>query len=37
MSLLAERMKGEFPPQSVPSYAATQNFLRQIALRMLGT
>jgi protein-histidine pros-kinase len=28
LPLIAERMKGEFPPQSVPSYAATQNFLR---------
>jgi HAMP domain-containing protein len=25
--LLAERMKDEFPPQSIPFYAATQNFL----------
>jgi HAMP domain-containing protein len=25
--LLAERMKEEFPPQSIPFYAATQNFL----------
>jgi protein-histidine pros-kinase len=28
LPLIAERMKDEFPPQSVPSYAATQNFLR---------
>jgi protein-histidine pros-kinase len=28
LPLIVERMKSEFPPQSVPSYAATQNFLR---------
>jgi protein-histidine pros-kinase len=28
LPLISERMKVEFPPQSVPSYAATQNFLR---------
>ena len=28
LPLIAARMKDEFPPQSVPSYAATQNFLR---------
>ena len=28
LPLIATRMKDEFPPQSVPSYAATQNFLR---------
>jgi protein-histidine pros-kinase len=28
LPLLRERIKEEFPPQSVPSYAATQNFLR---------
>src|SRR5271154_4379787 len=27
LPLLAERIDSEFPPQSVPSYAATQNFL----------
>ena len=27
LPLIAERMKDEFPPQSVPSYAATENFL----------
>src|SRR5258708_39507887 len=26
--LISGRMKDEFPPQSVPSYAATQNFLK---------
>jgi protein-histidine pros-kinase len=28
LPLLEERMKSDFPPQSVPFYAATQNFLR---------
>jgi HAMP domain-containing protein len=28
LPLIAARMKDEFPPQSVPSYAATQNFLK---------
>jgi HAMP domain-containing protein len=28
MPLLSERIQSEFPPQSVPFYAATQNFLR---------
>jgi protein-histidine pros-kinase len=28
LPLLRERIQEEFPPQSVPSYAATQNFLR---------
>jgi HAMP domain-containing protein len=28
LPLLQERMKTDFPPQSVPFYAATQNFLR---------
>jgi protein-histidine pros-kinase len=28
LPLLGERMQSEFPPQSVPFYAATQNFLR---------
>ncbi len=28
LPLLDERLKSEFPPQSVPFYAATQNFLR---------
>jgi HAMP domain-containing protein len=28
LPLLSERIQEEFPPQSVPSYAATQNFLR---------
>ncbi len=28
LPLLSERIQGEFPPQSVPFYAATQNFLR---------
>jgi HAMP domain-containing protein len=28
LPLISARMKDEFPPQSVPSYAATQNFLR---------
>ena len=28
LPLIAARMKEEFPPQSVPSYAATQNFLK---------
>ena len=28
LPLLSERMQKEFPPQSVPFYAATQNFLR---------
>jgi methyl-accepting chemotaxis protein len=28
LPLLAERMKENFPPQSIPFYAATQNFLR---------
>jgi HAMP domain-containing protein len=27
LPVLAERMKDEFPPQSIPFYAATQNFL----------
>src|ERR1700728_1729343 len=27
LPLISARMKDEFPPQSVPSYAATQNFL----------
>ncbi len=27
LPLLAERMKQQFPPQSIPFYAATQNFL----------
>src|SRR3984957_2051362 len=27
LPLISGRMKKEFPPQSVPSYAATQNFL----------
>jgi HAMP domain-containing protein len=28
LPLISARMKDEFPPQSVPSYAATQNFLK---------
>jgi protein-histidine pros-kinase len=28
LPLISARMKEEFPPQSVPSYAATQNFLK---------
>jgi HAMP domain-containing protein len=28
LPLISVRMKDEFPPQSVPSYAATQNFLK---------
>ncbi len=28
LPLLSERIQSEFPPQSVPFYAATQNFLR---------
>jgi Protein of unknown function (DUF3365) len=28
LPLRSERIQGEFPPQSVPFYAATQNFLR---------
>ncbi|HEX3603059.1 MAG TPA: DUF3365 domain-containing protein [Steroidobacteraceae bacterium] len=28
LPLISARMKDDFPPQSVPSYAATQNFLR---------
>src|ERR1700734_259090 len=28
LPLLSERIQNEFPPQSVPFYAATQNFLR---------
>src|SRR5271170_7150477 len=28
LPLLSERIENEFPPQSVPFYAATQNFLR---------
>jgi len=33
LPLISARMKDEFPPQSVPSYAATQNFLRLRARR----